>query len=141
LAALLAMQPLSHGSLSADMPQCGVYLFSERDNHLYVGRSNDLRGRYGRHCRPGATHRQAAFAFELARRATGRIIRSYKPDENRRDALMAVPEFKAAFIEAKERIRNMDYRFVEEAGQNCQALLEIYCSIVLATPYNDFRTH
>jgi hypothetical protein len=35
----------------------------------------------------------------------------------------------------------MEYRYVEEADQNCQALLEIYCAIVLETPYNDFGTH
>jgi len=42
---------------------------------------------------------------------------------------------------AKERIRGMEYRYVEEADQNRQALLEIYCAVVLATPYNDFGTH
>ena len=42
---------------------------------------------------------------------------------------------------AKERIRAMEYRYVEEADQNRQALLEIYCAAVLGTPYNDFGTH
>jgi excinuclease UvrABC nuclease subunit len=49
------------------MPAAGIYVFSEGDQALYVGRSNDLRGRIGRQCRPGATHRIAAFAFRLAR--------------------------------------------------------------------------
>lgn len=57
---LLARVPLQYGNLPRDMPFSGVYLFSEGARHLYVGRSNSLRGRYGRHCRPGATHRQAA---------------------------------------------------------------------------------
>jgi hypothetical protein len=35
----------------------------------------------------------------------------------------------------------MEYRYVEEANQNRQALLEIYCAVVLNTPYNDFGTH
>jgi hypothetical protein len=138
---LLAMSPLTDGALPRNMPECGVYLFTEDGKHLYVGRSNDLRGRYGRHCRPGATDRQATFAFQLAREATGRVIRSYKQDENSRAALITLPEFRDAFTEAKARIRRMDYRFVEETDQNCQALLEIYCSIVLGTPYNDFKTH
>lgn len=141
LAQLLAMSPLTYGELPRGMPECGVYLFTENGKHLYVGRSNDLRGRYGRHCRPGATHRQAAFAFQLAREATGRTKPSYKQDENRRDALMTLPEFRSAFVASKERIRLMQYRFVEQTDQNCQALLEIYCSIVLGTPYNDFKTH
>lgn len=54
---------------------------------------------------------------------------------------MKLPEFLTAFDAAKARIRSMDYRFVEEADQNRQALLEIYCAIVLETPYNDFGTH
>jgi hypothetical protein len=138
---LLAMPPLTDGALPRGIPECGVYLFTENSKHLYVGRSNDLRGRYGRHCRPGATDRQAAFAFQLAREVTGRVIRSYKQDENSRRALMELPDFCDAFTAAKARIRRMDYRFVEETDQNCQALLEIYCSIVLGTPYNDFKTH
>ena len=37
--------------------------------------------------------------------------------------------FAAAFMAAKERIRKMEYRYVEEADQNRQALLEIYCAV------------
>jgi len=29
----------------------------------------------------------------------------------------------------------------EETDQNRQALLEIYCAVVLRTPYNNFGTH
>jgi hypothetical protein len=61
--------------------------------------------------------------------------------EGSRTGLMQNPVFAAAFIEAKERIRRMEYRYVEEPEQNRQALLEIYCAIVLSTPYNDFKTH
>jgi hypothetical protein len=35
----------------------------------------------------------------------------------------------------------MEYRYVEEIDQNRQALLEMYCAIVLETPFNDFSTH
>lgn len=138
---LLAMPPLTYGTLPASMPKSGVYLFTEAGRHLYVGRSNVLVGRYGRHCRPGATHKQAAFAFQLAREATGKTKASYRPGENSRAGLMLDPTFAAAFIAAKERIRKMEYRYVEEAHQNRQALLEIYCAVVLETPYNDFGTH
>jgi hypothetical protein len=34
------MQPVKRDALPADMPTCGVYLFSDRGRHLYVGRSN-----------------------------------------------------------------------------------------------------
>jgi len=123
------------------MPRAGVYLFTENGRHLYVGRSNDLRGRHGRHCRPGATARQAAFAFLLAREFTGFMKASYKAGENSRAGLMKKRDFVAAFNAAKERIKRMEYRYVEENDQTRQALLEIYCSVVLATPYNSFKTH
>lgn len=51
------------------------------------------------------------------------------------------PDYADAFSKAKARIRNMDYRFVEENYQMRQALLEAYVCIALETPYNDFNTH
>jgi hypothetical protein len=138
---LMAMAPLSAGNLPRDMPKSGVYVFTEHEKHLYVGRSNNLRSRYGRHCRPGSTHRMAAFAFKLARETTGNLTASYKPGAGSRAGLMEGPEFSRAFTEAKARIREMDYRYVEEIDQTRQALLEIYASVALKTPYNDFNTH
>lgn len=138
---LKAMAPCKSGALPKNMPKQGVYLFSESGIHLYVGRSNRMRARYGRHCNPGATHRMAAFAFKLAREATGRMTASYKVGDGSRQGLMLDPEFSAAFKAAKARIREMDYRFVEETDQNAQALLEIYCTLVLKASYNDFNTH
>lgn len=138
---LVSMPPLRYGGLPRKMPASGVYLFSEGERHLYVGRSNGLRGRYGRHCRRGATYRQAAFAFQVAREVTGRHEASYRPGAGSRKGLMEDPTFAAAFVAAKETIRGMDYRYVEETDQNRQALLEIYCAVVLETPYNDFGTH
>jgi hypothetical protein len=135
------MEPAKNGKLPTDMPKEGVYLFSEGDRHLYVGRSNRLRGRYGGHCNPGATHNTAAFAFKLAREATGNTEATYKPGKGSRAGLMKDPEFAAAFDAAKARIRNMDYRYVKETNQIRQALLEMYCAIALGAPYNDFGTH
>jgi hypothetical protein len=137
---LVSMSPLRYGELPLDMPVSGVYLFSEGEAHLYVGRSNTLRQRHGRHCRPGATHRQAAFAFLLAREVTGLTAATYRPGQGSRADLVTQPAFRDAFIAAKERIRRMDYRFVEETDQTCQALLEIYCAVALDTRYNDFGT-
>jgi hypothetical protein len=47
LECLLAAAPASNGDLPRNMPASGVYLFTENGRHLYVGRSNVLRGRYG----------------------------------------------------------------------------------------------
>jgi len=139
LARLLARPAVSNGALPRTMPRSGIYLFTENGRHLYVGRSNDLRGRYRNHC--GATERGAPFAFLLAREATGRTRASYRTGADSRAGLMLDPVFAAAFAAAKERIRAMEFRYVEETDQNRQALLEIYCAVVLDTPYNAFGTH
>jgi hypothetical protein len=73
LVRLLAMQPVTPVSLPTKMFKRGVYLLSDGEQHLYVGRSNDIKKRIDRHSRPGATHRMAAFAFRLAREATGNL--------------------------------------------------------------------
>lgn len=141
LTLLLAMAPVTTTTLPTKMPQRGVYLLSEGARHWYVGRSNDIRKRIGRHSRPGATHRMAAFAFRLAREATGNVKATYKQGEGSRAALMENKDFVAAFDAAKTRIRNMSLRFVEEIDPVRQALLEIYVAEVLGTPYNDFDNH
>jgi hypothetical protein len=83
----------------------------------------------------------AAFAFKLAREATGKTVASYKAVDESRSGLMLSPTVVAAFTAAKQRIRAMDCRFVEETDQNARALLEIYCTLALGASYNDFDTH
>jgi predicted GIY-YIG superfamily endonuclease len=119
----------------------GVYLFSEGGRHLYVGRTNDVRARYGRHCLPSAHHGMAAFAFRLAREATGQLKATYRAGVGSRKALAVEPVFKAAFDAAKARVRSMEFRYVEEPDPVRQCVLEIYCAVALDTPYNDFDNH
>ena len=139
---LMAMEPVRNGRFNGSVPKRGVYLLSEPDNgHLYVGRSNDIRARYGRHCNPGATHRMAAFAFKLAREATGKVKASYKAGPDSRAGLMKDAKFVAAFNKAKDRIHGMDFRFVEEVNPIRQCLLEIYVAVEMETPYNSFDNH
>jgi hypothetical protein len=137
---LMAMEPVVASPPPLTTPVSGVYLFSEGEKHLYVGRSNRIRKRYFLHCRPGSQQNQASFAFKLAREATDRLKASYQKDGGRR-ALMLDETFATAFDAAKVRIRQMSYRYVEETDQTRQALLEVYVSIALNTPYNDFNTH
>ena len=137
---LIAMPPVACGTLPKRMPKSGIYLLSEGSQHLYVGRSRNIRGRLGRHSRPGATHRMAAFAFRLAREATGHNEATYKSKGSRSD-LMLDENFRAAFVEAKARVRRMDVRFVEEPDPVRQTVVEVYVAVVLRTPYNDFDTH
>ena len=137
---LIAMPPVTALTLPQAIPTAGIYLFSEDGAHLYVGRTRNIRERIARHTRPGATHRMAAFAFRLARKATSNPTATYKK-EGSRGNLMENPEFRFAFDEAKKRIRAMELRFVEENDPIRQALLEIYVAVSLDTDYNYFDTH
>ncbi|WP_421423448.1 GIY-YIG nuclease family protein [Agrobacterium rosae] len=135
---LIAMPPIKGGIFSEVPPARGVYLFSEGENHLYVGRTNRLRQRYKDHCRPSSDHNSAPFAFKLARHATNNLARSYVAGPLSRKGLSANPDFAAAFVVAKARVAAMDFRYVGEDDANRQCLLEIYCAIALSTRYNDF---
>jgi hypothetical protein len=117
-----------------------VYLFSEGDRHLYVGRTSNLRNRYDAHRLPSSKARHAAFAFRLAREETGRTVPAYRQGEGSVAGLEADPIFRAAFDAAKKRIREMDFRWVEEDDPVRQCLLEVYVAVALETPYNSFKT-
>jgi hypothetical protein len=138
---LMAMPPVTIPTLPRDAPTSGIYLFSEKDRHLYVGRTRNMKKRFAQHSNPGSQHNQAVFAFRLAREATGRMIAAYSGEGRRAELVVNDAAFAAAFTAAKARVRAMQVRYVGETDPLRQALLEIYASIVLATPYNDFNTH
>lgn len=137
---LLQVAPVKIKDLPRDAPGQCIYLFSEGSRHLYVGRTKNLRQRLRQHSIPGSQHNQAVFAFRLARESTGSLVAAYTASGSRA-ALCAQDELGSAFTLAKERVRNMDVRYVEEKDSLRQALLEIYVSVVLKTPCNDFDTH
>jgi hypothetical protein len=135
--AMMAMAPTRLQSLPPELPRAGVYVFSEGSDHLYVGRSRRLRRRLIEH-----SHQRmldAPFAFRLARERVGKTTASYTKVDSRK-ALLADQKFLSARLEACQRIRDMDIRFVGEEDPVCQALLEIYSSVVLKSRYNDFKT-
>jgi hypothetical protein len=119
------------------LPERGIYLFSEGDQHLYVGRTNRIRRRLAGHCRASSTHFSATFAFRIARQDTGQLKASYAPKGSRAE-LVKEEEFALAFSRAKTRLGAMDLRFVEQDAVR-QALLEIYLAVTLKTPFNDFE--
>lgn len=137
---LLAMDPVTCATLPRVMPTSGIYLLSERGQHLYVGRSRNIRRRLALHSRPSATPGTAAFAFRLARKKTGMQRATYRREGSRSD-LMRNKAFRVAFTDAKTRIRQMKVRFVEEPAPIRQAVLEVYVAVALQTPFNDFDTH
>jgi hypothetical protein len=140
LEALLQCAPFSYPTCPRGLPQSVVYLFSEGDRHLYVGRSNKFRQRLGNHCRPSSAPNQSAFAFQLARELAGITTASYTGDGTRA-RLMENPAFALGFQAAKQRLNSMHIRYVEQGDQVRQALLEIYCAVALDTPYSSFDTH
>ena len=137
---LIQMVPLKMSKLPTNLPAKCIYLLSEGESHLYVGRTRKLRQRLRQHSVAGAQHNQAVFAFKLAREVTGRLTAAYSATGSRR-ALCTEPAFAEAFRASKARVRKMDLRFVEEWDPTRQALLEIYVSVFLRTKYNDFDTH
>ena len=137
---LMAMEPVRWGGLPSQMPERGIYLFSEGTSHLYVGRTNRIRRRLAGHCRPSSTHFSATFAFRVARKETGLLKATYTTKGSRAE-LVKDPIFGPAFVAAKTRLAGMDLRFVEEEDPVRQALLEIYVAVVLRTPFNDFDNH
>ena len=100
-------------------------MFTEDEEHLYVGRTNTIRKRLQNHCRPSSGHNSATFAFRLARQITGQKIATYT-EKGSRSELENDPEFGPIFIAQKERVRNMSVRYVSEPDPMKQALLEMY---------------
>ena len=138
--ALLEMEPVRFGSLPKEIPERGIYLFSEGGQHLYVGRTNGIRKRLQNHCRLSGTHYTATFAFRIARQTTGQMKASYVKAGSR-DQLSKDPVFRPEFERAKQRVNSMDIRFVEETDAVRQALLEIYVALALEATFNDFDNH
>ena len=132
------MPPVAASDLPSVTPVGGVYLFSEGDAHLYVGRTKRrirerIRNQFG--ANPSA----ASFPWLIAREVTGKKA-TYKRNGSRGD-LLTDPEFKQVFKDAKARIRMMHVRYVHEPEPLRQALLEIYVAFVTMAKYNDFDTH
>ena len=138
--ALMQMAPIhALQQIPSREPVSGVYMFSEGNKHLYVGRSKRIRARYSDHTRDASDMNSAPFAMLLAREVTG-ISRVYSGELTRRN-LSSHPEFGPAFLDAKRRIRSMSFRYVEEADPLTQTLLECYVAIAVGASHNSFETH
>ena len=117
----------------------GLYSFSEDGRVLYIGRTKNFRNRHKNHCSEKSGENTAAFAFLLAREATGNMKAAYKRKGGRK-SLMLDPAFAGAFAHAKGRIRKMEVRFVEIHDHNLQHVLELYASMELNSIHNKFLT-
>lgn len=137
---LINMTPVTVSTLPREIPQSGVYLFSENKVHMYVGRTNTIKKRLQNHCRPSSGHNSATFAFRLTREITGITQATYMTEGSRAN-LEQHPIFGPEFITQKKRVREMQVRYVSEPDPMRQALLEMYVSVSLSTPHNDFDNH
>ncbi len=137
---LLNMKPVTVATLPKEIPKSGIYLFSENGKHLYVGRTNTIRKRLQNHCRPSSRHNSATFAFRLTREITGITQATYVTDGSRAN-LELDATFGPEFAKQKKRVREMHVRYVSEPEPMRQALLEMYVSVSLGTPHNDFDNH
>ena len=134
---LLACPPSDFSDLPTNLGP-GVYLFSERGLPRYLGRTKSLSERPKQHF--STDYKQAALAFLIARRDTGRTIASYRKGAESRAELMKNPHFKAAFDTARQRIKTMQVQWVEVQDPNVQALLEVYAAKALQADFNSFAT-
>ncbi|MET4664985.1 GIY-YIG nuclease family protein [Sphingomonas sp. PvP056] len=137
---LLACEPITFDTRPRRLPSSVVYLFSDRDQAIYVGRSNKFRQRLGNHCLHGSQTNQASLAFSLACKDVQHIRTKYRRGSSGADELKEVPGLAEAFSRMKQRLRAMEVRYVEELDQVRQALLEMYAALALETKH-DFGTH
>ena len=135
---LLSSKPRKPGHISTEFEHPGVYLFSERGRFLYAGHSKNMRDRIRQHHQP-YRRRNAPFAFRLVREVTDNWDPTYRPQGSRK-RLLENKAFLAVFSEQVHRIARMDVRLVRVDDPLARALLEIYTSTVLNTPYNEFKT-
>ena len=81
---------------------------------------------------------QATFAFQLLQEKLG-VPTGYGAPLTRAELAEA---HKAAFIEQKRRVRNMEIRAVEVVDSVVQTIFEVYAALTLRTTrYNSFDTH
>ncbi len=126
----------------------GVYVLSEGDRAVFVGRISNLHKRL-RHHRSGHP-RVATLAGKMARVKTGRTAsKSGRSASNALHLHDTDEAFREAFDEAVDRIRAMEVRYItvdedEDAGV-LQALIQLHAAVELGTlelcggGYNSFR--
>lgn len=136
--ALLKSPKYIMSALPKEIPNAGIYIFSENGLTFYVGRTDRLPLRLKEQaCND---QKKAAFAFLLAREKTGNTKATYKKEGSRKD-LLKQPAFRSAFDDARQRIRRMEVQFIEEPDPIRQAILEICVFVRKKARYSSFDNH
>lgn len=148
---LVEMNPFRLDQVPSPVPagRPGVYLLSESDRPLYVGRARDVRDRLSDHRSSAVT--RATLAVKMARIAANKPV-TYTRDNSAKHLYKHDLAFRTCFHEARARICVMEVRWVEETDDVRQAMLEIYAAVDLDTivregpaagragGYNSFKT-
>jgi len=132
---------LTRFSLAFHRPRIsGVYVFSDPmtipETVMYVGQSNDLIHRLEEHCAVDGVMK-ANFAFMLTVRTTGLTLIPGTPSATKK-SLLQDDRFKDGFDQAINRIKCMNYRFLQVDDRLTKNLLEIYAAVALNSAFNDF---
>lgn len=132
--------PHQRGKRPAAPESPGVYLFTESDKPIYVGQTRNFRRRWGEHTRPSSPENSAPFAFNIARLEARRKKLNVSGS---RKTVSALPDFATLFAAAKDRVRAMEFRFVEIEDPPLRTIFEVYASLALGThgEFNLFETH
>lgn len=135
----LKSKPLIPCTDRSELPQKGIYVFYEDGKPIYVGRSNRVRKRIGRHYRPSSRHNSATFAFNIAK---SEAIKEGINTNVTRKQLEADQTFAMLYLKAKDRVSKMSLRAIEINDPIMQTIFEVYAAMCLNTKeYNDFDTH
>ena len=115
----LVNSPARHWNNLDNLPQKGIYVFFEDEHSLYVGRTRVMKNRIKQHGNRNLGHNSAPFAFNLAKK--GAKEKGININMNRTD-LEKNSEFLNLFLQAKERVSRMMFRFIEIKDPITQSL-------------------
>lgn len=115
----------------------GIYALFENGLPVHVGRTRKVRNRLRAH--RTLSHNSASFAFKRARRELN-IPASYKAGSSRA-VLQADEVFGACFRKHVTAVQAMTVQFLRVEDPIDQYFLELYATIELGLPTDEFDTH
>ncbi len=152
----LLASKIFHVECRPPQDQRGIYLFSESDEYLYVGRTGitarsrakgrapitSFRHRFDQHTQPGRTPGASSFANRLMLERASELDLEV-PADWWNDRKASASDIYDLYKGAKNRIGAMEFRFVafdDDIKGVRSTVAEVYAHVHLRTPYNDFST-
>jgi len=135
--ALMAAPVHAYGDRSRFKKAGGIYVLIEDGEPVYVGRTRNLSQRLQAHI--SASHNSASYAVKRLRKRYGENA-TYKPEMSRQH-ITTVEPWRGRFLQEIEKIRQMQFRFLEVEDPVDQYLLELYTTIELGLELSGFNTH